>query len=142
MTRRGADIVAGALTGAVGAMAMSGLRTVTTHLGALRRTPPERVFDAAAPEASGPDRAVAQELAHWAFGAGGGAAFGALPAGATRSAAAGVVYGLSVWALFELVLQPMLGQAGRHRRPVAERLALIADHALYGLVLWAGKDRR
>ena len=114
----------------------------TKNLGALRRTPPERVFDAAAPEADGRDRAVAQELAHWGFGAAGGAAYGALPAALTRSPATGVVYGLSVWAFFEVVLQPLLGPAGRHRRPVAERLALIADHALYGLVLWGGKDRR
>jgi hypothetical protein len=142
MTRRGADVAASALTGAVAAMAMSGLRTVTTNLGALRRTPPERVFDAAAPETGGPDRAVAQELAHWGFGVGGGAVYGALPAAVTRSPAIGVLYGLSVWAFFEGVLRPMLGPAGRHRRPVAERLALIADHALYGLVLWGGKDRQ
>ncbi len=37
------------------------------------------------------------EAAHWAFGAGGGAAFGALPRDWRRRRWAGPVYGLVVW---------------------------------------------
>jgi hypothetical protein len=135
-------VVEGALSGVVGAMAMSGLRSLTKHLGALRRSPPERVVDAAAPEASGDARVVVQELAHWGFGAACGAVYGTLPAGLRRSPVVGVIYGLGVWAFFETVMRPMLGPAAEHRRPVAERLSLIADHALFGLVLWAGPPPR
>jgi len=141
MPERDDTPVAGALRGVVGAMAMSGLRTVTTHLGLLPRTPPERMFDATvermAPEVQGDARAVAQELAHWAYGAAGGAAFTLLPAELRRPRAAGPLYGLVVWALFEVAIAPLLGGAARWRRPVAERVALIADHALYGLVVGA-----
>ena len=49
------------------------------------------------------------EGAHWAFGAGGGAAFGALPRDWRRHRWAGPVYGLLVWLSFELGIAPALG---------------------------------
>jgi hypothetical protein len=57
------------------------------------------------------------EAAHWAFGASGGAAFGALPRSVRGHPWAGPLYGLVVWLGFELGLAPVLGlsQAKRAR---------------------------
>jgi hypothetical protein len=134
-------ILAGTLRGVAGAMAMSGMRRVTTRVGALSRTPPERVYDAAvepvAPGAPPRRRMIVQELAHWGYGAIGGAIYALLPAPLRRSRAAGPAFGLAAWAAFEVVIAPALGPAGGRPRPARERAALIADHILYGLVVGA-----
>ena len=123
------------LRGAVAAMAMSGMRSVTTSLGLVRMTPPEEIgTHGAAPllaRVPPEHRAAALELAHWAYGAAGGAVFAALP---VRGRAAGLAYGLALWAAFEALIAPVLGAPARDR-PASERLALAADHALYGLVV-------
>ncbi|MFT3864464.1 MAG: hypothetical protein QM729_09335 [Solirubrobacterales bacterium] len=128
-----------ALRGGVAAMAMTGMRVLTTELGLVEEPPPQAIFRQ---KARGLLRLVprkrrraAIELAHWGYGAGGGAAFGALPTAVRRQAWAGPVYGLAVWAGFEIGLAPLLGleQAGQ-KRP-AERAALALDHLLYGLIL-------
>jgi hypothetical protein len=75
------------------------------------------------------------EAAHWAFGAGGGATFGALPGAMRRRPWAGPVYGLVVWLGFELGIAPVLGLSQAKRVRLVDRLALAADHLLYGLVL-------
>ena len=77
------------------------------------------------------------EAAHWAFGAGGGAAFGALPREVRRRPWAGPLYGLVVWLGFELGIAPALGLSQARRVRLIDRLALAADHLLYGLVLTA-----
>jgi len=70
--------------GIVGAMAMSGTRTLTTELGLVGETPPEAVAREAASgllkRVSPGNRGAVVELSHWAFGAVGGALFGLLPA--------------------------------------------------------------
>jgi hypothetical protein len=48
---------------------------------------------------------------------------------------AGPVYGLVVWLGFELGIAPVLGLSQAKRVRVADRVALAADHLLYGLVL-------
>lgn len=127
--------MSGLLRGAVAAMAMSGLRSITTGLGLVRLTPPEEIgAHGAAPLLAHvpPEwRGAAVELAHWGYGAAGGALFAALP---VRGRAAGVAYGLGLWAAFEAVVAPVLGAPARDRPP-SERLALAADHVLYGLVV-------
>ena len=55
---------------------------------------------------------------------------------ARRSKTAGAD-GLALWALFEAVHRSRRGS--RRERPVAERVALAADHVLYGLVLTSGR---
>ncbi len=75
------------------------------------------------------------EAAHWAFGAAGGAAFGALPRDVRHHPWAGPVYGLVVWLGFELGVAPVLGLSQAKRVRPVDRLALAADHLLYGLVL-------
>jgi hypothetical protein len=81
-------------------------------------------------------RDAAIELAHWGYGASGGALYGLLPARIRQTPWGGPTYGLLLWIGFELGIAPLLGisrrrKTGRRR----EALALAADHALYGLVL-------
>jgi hypothetical protein len=134
-----------ALRGAVAAMAMTGMRVLTVSLGIVDEPPPQAIFRQRArgllrviPRRR---RRAAVELAHWGYGGGGGAVFGALPAGLRRFPLAGPVYGLVVWAGFEAVLAPALGLSqARELRP-GERAALAADHLLYGLILAEFRER-
>ena len=128
-----------ALRGGVAAMAMTGMRVLTTELGLVEEPPPQAIFRQRArgllrlvPRGG---RRAAIELAHWGYGAGGGAAFALLPGEVRDRAWAGPIYGLAVWAGFEAALAPLLGlEQAKRPRPV-ERLALALDHLLYGLVL-------
>jgi hypothetical protein len=130
-------------------MAMTGMRRVTTGLGLLEQAPPDVVAEQAPMvprliRRVPPDlRDEVVELAHWAYGALGGAAFGALaPERLRRTRWAGPVYGLGVWAFFEAGLVPLLGlQHGRQRR-VLSRLLVAADHVLYGVVVGSGGPGR
>ena len=130
-----------ALRGAVAAMAMTGMRRVTVGLGLVREPPPEQIFREGVPEllarvpADRRDELI--ELAHWAYGAAAGAAFGRLPAAARTARWAGPLYGLTIWAVFELGVAPLLGLRGAPERDAAERLAIAADHVLYGAVVAA-----
>jgi hypothetical protein len=137
--------VSGLLRGVAAAMAMSGVRSVTTALGLVRLTPPEEVGShGAAPllaRVRPERRGAALELAHWSYGALGGAVFDALPTGARRSRLAGAAYGVGLWVFFETVVAPILG-APQRERPTSERATLIADHVLYGLLLPAGHSDR
>ncbi|MGH2937670.1 MAG: hypothetical protein ACRDPE_06070 [Solirubrobacterales bacterium] len=128
-----------ALRGGVAAMAMTGMRVLTVELGLVEEPPPQAIVRQKAhgllrlvPKKR---RRAAIELAHWGYGAGGGAAFGALPDSVRERAWAGPAYGLVVWASFEVGLAPLLGleQAGKSRP--AERAALALDHLLYGFIL-------
>jgi hypothetical protein len=136
------EILHGAARGAVGAMAMTGMRVLTTELGLVEQTPPQAVGRQRARGARALLRRAPRkqrrgliEVAHWAFGAGGGAAFGALPGAVRRRPWAGPVYGLVVWLGFELGIAPALGLGQAKRVRLVDRLALAADHLLSGLVL-------
>ncbi len=142
------DVFSGAARGAVGAMAMTGMRVLTTELGLVEQTPPQalsrqqaRGVRALLLRVSARRRRGLIEVSHWAFGAGGGAAFGALPRGVQRRRWAGPLYGLVVWLGFELGIAPALGLSQAEHVRLVDRLALAADHLLYGLVLSA-PDRR
>ena len=50
---------------------------------------------------------------------------------------AGPLYGLVLWLGFELGIAPVLGLSQAQRVRVIDRLALAADHLLYGVVLSA-----
>lgn len=123
-------------------MAMTGVRSLTTQLGIVRLTPPDELgrHGAGAPllQLVPPERrGAALELAHWAYGALGGAAFALLPHRARSSKAVGTAYGLALWALFEAAIAPVAG--ADRERPIEERAALAADHVLYGLVLTSSR---
>jgi hypothetical protein len=130
----------GALRGVVGAMAMTGMRTLAKGLGVLRETPPEEIAGRGAPRLlrriPPEHRPEAVQLAHWLQGAAAGAAFGALPTSLRSRFWAGPAYGLAIWLVFEVVLTPLLGLRTAERR-AGERVVIAADHVLYGLVVAA-----
>jgi hypothetical protein len=125
--------------GVVGAMAMTGMRALTTSLHLVDEAPPRSILRQKSrglvrllPRAP---RRTLVELSHWSVGAAGGAGFAALPEELRRRRWAGPAYGLALWAGFEAVLAPALGLTQAKRARPVERLALAADHVLYGLVL-------
>ena len=134
-----AEIAHGALRGAIAAMAMTGMRALTVNLGLVQETPPKAILRQRGkgiyrwvPRRK---RRAATELFHWSYGAGGGAAFAALPEGLRHRPWAGPLYGLIVWLGFELCAAPLLGLTQAKRPRPVERLAFAVDHLLYGFVL-------
>jgi hypothetical protein len=132
----GTAVALGAARGAVGAMAMSGMRRLTAGLGLVEKEPPEALAEASVAgrfltRLPVERRDDAIELAHWTFGAVGGAAFSALAPPAFRRRL-GPFYGLAIWAAFETVVAPLLGFPHAKRRTVASRTFIAADHLLYG----------
>jgi hypothetical protein len=133
------EIAHASLRGAIAAAAMTGMRAFTVDVGLVDQTPPQAI---AKQRAKGLLRRVprgrrraAIELAHWTYGAVGGAAYAVLPEAIRRRPWSGPAYGLVVWVAFELCLAPVFGlKQAKKQRPV-ERAALAADHLLYGLVL-------
>jgi hypothetical protein len=117
------------MRGAIASMAMTGMRVVTVSFGLVEQAPPQQI----AGEFRGPKRA-AVEIAHWAFGAAGGAVFGALPDAWRNRAWTGPLYGLAMWTGFEATA-PLLGLPHADSGNVTQRLAIAADHALYGFIL-------
>ena len=119
-------------------MAMTGMRRITVDLGLVEKPPPEEIATEGVPgllaQVAPDHRDTAVELLHWGVGAMGGIGFGILPAGLRRRRWAGVAYGLAILGVFETVVAPWLG-IGKKDRAVSERLALAADHVLYGIVL-------
>ncbi len=153
-TRR---IAWGVVRGTVAAMAMTGMRQMAKGFGLVEQTPPDAIVKQ---RASGvlvrmPRLAylVAKretaliELAHWFYGAGGGAAFAMLPRSVLRSRWAGPGYGVLTTLMFELGIAPILGLDKARKIRLIERLMFAADHLLYGLILaggrqWALPDQR
>ncbi|MDF5757170.1 hypothetical protein [Spongiactinospora sp. TRM90649] len=131
----------GGFRGAIGAMAMSGLRQTTTSLGLIERTPPEAFLERAAPGllhgVPRERRPAIVELVHWTYGAVGGAAFGLLPGRIRRHPWTGPVWGILFWGAFQTAIAPVLGLPRRSRGRPVEDLALLADHLLYGVVVAA-----
>jgi hypothetical protein len=134
------EIAHAAVRGAIAAMAMTGMRAFTVDLGIVQQTPPQALFRQRARglirRVPRKRRRAAIELAHWGYGAAGGAVFGMLPRGIRQHRRwVGPVYGLLLWLGFEAGLAPLLGLSQAKELRVAERAALAADHLLYGLVL-------
>jgi uncharacterized membrane protein YagU involved in acid resistance len=135
-----------ALRGAIGAMAMTAMRVVTARLNLLSKDPPEEIFEDALTQflelVPREYRDQAIEVAHWGYGAVGGAMFVLLPAGIRRHRWSGPAYGIATWSFFEGVLAPMLGLRKPSERPTCERASILADHVLYGLIVAGGSRRR
>jgi hypothetical protein len=131
--------------GLIGAMAMTGLRSVTVDVGLLREPPPVEVARHGVPNLlariPARRRGSAIELAHWSFGIAAALPFAALPSAVRRRPLAGPVYGVAVWAFFETLLGPALGIPRGDGPRVGERAALIAEHALYGALVGASVRR-
>lgn len=129
----------GALRGAVGAMTMSGMRQAAVGLGMIERTPPEAMLREGVPtllrQVPEHRRTAAIELAHWSYGAAAGAAFGLVPGRLRGSRLTGPIYGVLAWGLFELAVAPMLDLAHTRGSRPQERLALLVDHVVFGLIV-------
>ncbi len=135
----GGQVVRAFARGVIAAMAMSGLRKVTTGLRLVEQIPPERIALEGVPalvRLVPPERRdVVVEFAHWAYGGIGGAVFGLLPEPVRRRGWAGPLYGVAVWLGYETTLAPMLALHRRNEPSPTERVALVADHVLYGAVV-------
>jgi hypothetical protein len=139
------EVAHATLRGAIAAMAMTGMRAFTVSAGLVEEPPPRAIVRQKARgllrHVPRRRRRAAIELAHWGYGAGGGAAFGALPEDVRRRRWAGPVYGLVAWLGFELGVAPVLGLRQAKERRAVERATLAADHLLYGLVLSEMRER-
>lgn len=133
-------IVKASSRGVVAAMAMSGLRQLTTSLDLVEQVPPESVVLRTAPHVffrvPVPRRPALVEAIHWSYGAFGGSLFGLLPRQLRRHAATGPLYGILFWGIFEVGVVPALGLNSGHSE-TRQRLALLADHMIYGAVVAA-----
>jgi hypothetical protein len=134
------ELTHAALRGAIGAMAMTGMRTFTVSVGLLRETPPQSI--AKRRRATGvlsyvpkSRRQATVELFHWGVGIAGGAIFGALPDELRRARWFGPVYGLGILLSYDFGIAPLLGLKQAKRPKPAEQAALIVDHLLYGFIL-------
>lgn len=120
-------------------MAMTGLRVVTTRSGLLEQTPPDAIVEQAAPpavrELPPHRRELVTELAHWAYGAAGGAAYAVVAARLRHRRWLGPVYGVVLWLTFEIVLAPLLRLEYARDRRIAWRAMVILDHLLYGVMV-------
>ncbi len=129
----------GALRGAVAAWAMTGMRSLTVNVGLVEEPPPRAIMRQKSKGiyrlAPKRPRRVAQELFHCGYGAVGGVGFALLPEKARLQPWAGPLYGLGVWLGFEFGVAPLLGLAQAKKPRPVDRVALAADHLLYGFVL-------
>ncbi len=123
------DVAHTAMRGAIASMAMTGVRVVTVSLGLVDQAPPQQM----AGESHGTRRALV-ELTHWAFGAAAAAGYGMLPDPWRQRRFTGPLYGLAIWTGFEATA-PLLGLPHATEAGITQRLAIAADHALYGFVL-------
>lgn len=125
--------------GLVAAMAMTGTRTVAAGVAPGKRTPPAAIVEEHAPglfsRLDEHHREAATELLHWAYGTGGGMAFGLLPARLRRFPGTGAAYGLAFWLAFEWGIAPVLGIEQEKERKAVWRVAIALDHVLYGVVV-------
>lgn len=133
-------VVKAGVRGVVAAMAMSGLRQFTTGMNLVEQVTPESILCKTAPAVFSrvpvQRRPALVESIHWTYGAMGGALFGLLPRGLRRRAWAGPLYGLAFWGIFQAAIRPAIGIDGGNSAP-RQRLALLADHVLYGAVVAA-----
>ena len=133
------EVAHAAIRGVIGAAAMSGMRELTVGLGLVEEPPPRAIARQQAKAlfhlAPRKKRHAAVELMHWGYGAAAGAMFGLLPEELRHKRWFGPVYGVVLWFGFEAVQAPLMGLDQAHKARPVERLALVADHILYGFVL-------
>lgn len=133
------EIVRGAARGVIAAMAMTGMRRVTTGLGLLEETPPSQMaknaplFSRLILWTRPNRRRELIEVVHWGYGGVGGAIFGRFVH--LRGPWVGPAYGLALWGLFETGIVPLLGLEHARERKIVSRVFVALDHVLYGVVV-------
>ncbi|MEA2410235.1 MAG: hypothetical protein QOC77_796 [Thermoleophilaceae bacterium] len=138
------EVIRAAARGAVGAMAMTGVRTFTADVGLVRETPPQSIAKKRRPTGvlsyvPKSRRRAFVEVMHWSVGVTGGAIFGAFPDELRRTSWFGPLYGLGILLSYDFGIAPLLGLKQSQRPKATEQGALIADHLLYGLILAGGE---
>lgn len=133
-------LAAGALRGVVGAMSMTGSRTLAAEFGLLGQgTPPERIADEAIPALLVPVpkqiRPGVVDVLHLGYGAFGGALYATFPERWRRHRASGPLFGMALWFVYNAGLVPLLRLHPDRPRRVHELAVLAADHMLYGVVV-------
>lgn len=128
------------LRGAIGATAMTGIRTFTVESGLVEQSPPQAIANQRRvhnllKRVPRKRRVAAIELFHWGYGAAGGTVFGMLPESVRGRLWAGPLYGMLIWFGFELGVAPLLGLKHTKELRVRDRIAVASDHLLYGVVL-------
>ena len=108
------EIAHAAARGAIAAMAMTGMRAFTVDLGIVEQTPPQAIIRQRARglirQVPRRRRRAAVELAHWGYGALGGAIFGMLPEPIRRRRRwVGPIYGLLLWLGGQAFVSVLLG---------------------------------
>jgi uncharacterized membrane protein YagU involved in acid resistance len=126
-------------------MAMTGMRNVTAALGLLEEAPPRAILRK---QSKGLIRMVPRkkrrgviEVFHWGVGVQGGVGYALLPENVRRTRWSGPVYGLVMWAFFDAVAAPAMGVDHAKDKPIGQRVALMADHLVYGLILSETRPR-
>jgi uncharacterized protein DUF6789 len=139
------EVLHATFRGAVGAMAMTGIRVFADHAGFIREDPPSRLTRKHGRGLFKPvprrKRRTVVELVHWTMGAVFGAVFGLLPERLRRQPWAGPVYGALVWLGFDAGVSPALGLTERGWPRGHERAVFVVDHLLFGLVLSEMRSR-
>jgi hypothetical protein len=138
------EVASAAVRGAIGAMAMTGMRTFTADAGLVRETPPQSIAKKRRPSGvlsyvPKSRRRAFVEVMHWSVGVTGGAIFGLMPDGLRRTPWFGPVYGVAILVSYDFGIAPLLGLKQAKRPKPAEQAALIADHLVYGLILSGGE---
>jgi hypothetical protein len=138
------EVARAAARGAVGSMAMTGMRTFTADLGLLRETPPQSIAKQRRPTGvlsyvPKSRRRAFVEIMHWSVGVAGGATFGVFPDQLRRTRWFGPLYGLGILLSYDFGIAPLLGLKQSNKPKATEQAALIADHLLYGLILTGGE---
>jgi hypothetical protein len=136
----GEHVLRGATRGVVGALSMTGARTLASELRLLETgTPPERVAEDGLPRLV---RSIPQEwrpavidMLHLGYGAAGGAAYSLLSPRWRRHWISGPAFGLVLWLGYITGIAPVLGLRIERRRDTREWIVLAADHMLYGLII-------
>ena len=138
------EVASGAVRGAIGAMAMTGMRSFTADAGLVRETPPQSIAKKRRPSGvlsyvPKSRRRAFVELMHWSVGVTGGAIFGLMPDALRRAPWFGPVYGVAILVSYDFGIAPLLGLKQSQRPKATEQAALIADHLVYGLILSGGE---
>jgi hypothetical protein len=138
------EVSRAAISGAIGAMAMTGMRTFTADLGLVRETPPQSIAKKRRPTGvlsyvPKSRRRAFVEIMHWSVGVTGGAIFGLMPDRLRRTPWFGPMYGLGILLSYDFGIAPLLGLKQSRSPKATEQAALIADHLVYGLILAGGE---
>jgi hypothetical protein len=138
------EVPGGAVRGAIGAMAMTGMRTFTADAGLVRETPPQSIAKRRRPTGvlsyvPKSRRRAFVEVMHWSVGVTGGAIFGLMPDALRRAPWFGPIYGLGILLSYDFGIAPLLGLKQIRQPKATEQACLIADHLLYGLILSGGE---